>query len=195
MSPMWLTSNTPTPPRTALCSAIKPPLEGYSTGISQPPKLTIFAPNFLWSAFSGVFRSSVWVEEFTESIPLAQAEIDGSTRYKVRQRRLPRIRDILAANARCYCTPARSKCWRPCRHQDGCFAGAFFVIEVQRRPNIHAERKRRFPDRRERLGAAHETNSNGDRKEVPRDSGRDVSHHCRHARHCGAQSFCEAQEY
>jgi len=36
---MWLTSNAPTPLRTALCSAIKPPFAGYSTGMSQPPKI------------------------------------------------------------------------------------------------------------------------------------------------------------
>src|SRR5437588_7675826 len=41
MSPMWLTSKTPTPVRTAVCSAMRPE---YSTGISQPPKSTIFAP-------------------------------------------------------------------------------------------------------------------------------------------------------
>src|SRR5262249_15595751 len=83
---MWLTSKIPTPLRTALCSATRPPLEGYSTGISHPPKLTIFAPSFLCSAFSGVLRSSVLAEEFTESIPLARAEIHSSTRSKVRQR-------------------------------------------------------------------------------------------------------------
>src|SRR5258708_3625652 len=83
---MWLTSTIPTPPRTTLCSAIRPPLDGYSTGISQPPKLTIFAPSFRCSAFSGVLRGSVCVEDVTESIPLARAEIHGSTRYKTRQR-------------------------------------------------------------------------------------------------------------
>src|SRR5215471_15833059 len=83
---MWLTSKIPTPLRTALCSAIKPPLDGYSTGISHPPKLTIFAPNLRCSAFSGVLRSSVLAAEFTESIPLARAEKDGSTRGKVGQR-------------------------------------------------------------------------------------------------------------
>src|SRR5579884_2358676 len=86
MSPMWLTSNTPTPPRTALCSAIRPPLEGYSTGISQPPKLTIFAPSLRCSALSGVLRSSIVVGEVADSIPLAQAGTDTSTRPMVRQR-------------------------------------------------------------------------------------------------------------
>ena len=42
MSPMWLTSKTPTPVRTAMCSAIR---AEYSTGMSQPPKSTIFAPH------------------------------------------------------------------------------------------------------------------------------------------------------
>ena len=41
---MWLTSKMPTPVRTALCSAMMPPAEGYSTGMSQPLNSTIFAP-------------------------------------------------------------------------------------------------------------------------------------------------------
>src|SRR5579871_2556388 len=92
MSPMWLTSKTPTLARTALCSAINPPLDGYSTGISHPPKFTIFAPSFRCSAFSGVLRSSVWAEGVTESIPLAQAEPHGSTQPKVGQKQLRAIR-------------------------------------------------------------------------------------------------------
>src|SRR5258707_2130451 len=59
ISPIWLTSNTPTPWRTALCSGIKPPFAGYSTGISQPPKFTILAPSLRCSAFNGVLRSGV----------------------------------------------------------------------------------------------------------------------------------------
>src|SRR5271154_41713 len=92
MSPMWLTSKTPTAPRTALCSATSPPVEGYSTGMSHPPKLTIFAPNRRCSALSGVFRSSL-VGELTDSIPHAQAETDTSTRYNVRQRSAPRAQN------------------------------------------------------------------------------------------------------
>src|SRR6266852_3709203 len=79
MSPMWLTSNTPTPPRTARCSHINPPLHGYSTGMSQPPKLPILAPRRLCSAFSGVLRRLELAGEFPESIPFAQAKIDVST--------------------------------------------------------------------------------------------------------------------
>src|SRR5580704_8077380 len=90
MSPMWLTSNTPTTPRTALCSATSPPLDGYSTGISQPPKLTIFAPNRRCIALRGVLRSSLILGEFAASIPHARAEpraeIDTNTRSKTRQR-------------------------------------------------------------------------------------------------------------
>ncbi len=56
MSPMWLTSKTPTPVRTVMCSAIRPE---YSTGISQPPKSTIFAPSRRCRLFSGVLRSSM----------------------------------------------------------------------------------------------------------------------------------------
>src|SRR5579871_6317277 len=90
MSPMWLTSNTPTAPRTPLCSATSPPLDGYSTGISQPPKLTIFAPNRRCSALRGVLRSSLTLGEFAASIPHARAdpraEVDTNTRSKTRQK-------------------------------------------------------------------------------------------------------------
>ena len=63
MSPMWLTSKTPTPVRTATCSFIRPPTEGYSTGMSQPLKSTIFAPNWRWTAFNAVLRTgaATWV--------------------------------------------------------------------------------------------------------------------------------------
>src|SRR6266436_2009481 len=90
ISPMWLTSKTPTAPRTALCSATRPPLDGYSTGMSQPPKLTIFAPSRRCTALSDVFRSSLTVGVLTDSIPQAQGEIDINTRSNTRQRRAPR---------------------------------------------------------------------------------------------------------
>src|SRR5579859_907569 len=86
MSPMWLTSNTPTPPRTARCSHIKLPLHGYSTGMSQPPKLTILAPRRLCSAFSAVLRRLELAGEFPESIPFAQAKIDATTHPTPRQK-------------------------------------------------------------------------------------------------------------
>src|SRR5438270_6089938 len=54
MSPMWLTSKTPTPVRTAMCSEINP---AYSTGMSHPPKSTIFAPRLRCNALSAVLRS------------------------------------------------------------------------------------------------------------------------------------------
>src|SRR5437588_4934347 len=57
MSPMWLTSNTPTPVRTAMCSAIRPE---YSTGMSHPPKSTIFAPISRWTLFKAVLRKAVF---------------------------------------------------------------------------------------------------------------------------------------
>ena len=41
ISPMWLTSNSPARVRTAMCSSAMPE---YSTGMSQPPNGTIFAP-------------------------------------------------------------------------------------------------------------------------------------------------------
>ena len=55
--PMWLTSNTPTPVRTASCSSRIPP---YWTGISQPAKGTSFAPAATCRSCSGV-RASVSV--------------------------------------------------------------------------------------------------------------------------------------
>src|SRR5580692_4063783 len=72
ISPMWLTSKSPTPVRTAMCSAIRPPPElgipatgpcrwdgghGYSTGMSHPPKSTIFAFSARCVALSAVFFS------------------------------------------------------------------------------------------------------------------------------------------
>src|SRR6476646_3407967 len=92
MSPIWLTSNRPTAERTALCSATRPPLAGYSTGISQPPKLTIFAPKRRCIALSGVLRSSAMGGVVTDSIPYAQEEIDSNTRLEQRQRRARRVR-------------------------------------------------------------------------------------------------------
>src|SRR5438445_7049179 len=88
MSPMWLTSKTPTLPRTALCSAIKPPLDGYSTGISQPPKLTIFAPRRRCNAFRGVLRSSLMREIVEDSIPIARAGTDTNMHLGSGQRSL-----------------------------------------------------------------------------------------------------------
>src|SRR5580704_12750632 len=59
ISPMWLTSKMPTPVRTAMCSLMMPqPIAaGYSTGMSQPLKSTIFAPIWRWTAFSAVLRT------------------------------------------------------------------------------------------------------------------------------------------
>src|SRR5215468_442498 len=91
MSPMWLTSKTPTDLRTALCSASKPPVAGYSTGISHPPKLTMRAPSRRCSAFSGVVRSSVTVGEIPESILGARAEIDTSMRDYRRSKKRNRL--------------------------------------------------------------------------------------------------------
>src|ERR1700756_1425450 len=85
MSPMWLTSNTPTPLRTARCSHIRLPLHGYSPGMSQPPKLTILAPRRLCSAFSAVLRRLELAGEFPESIPFAQAKTDATTHPTPRQ--------------------------------------------------------------------------------------------------------------
>src|SRR5215469_196137 len=75
----------PTPLRTDLCSATRPPLKGYSSGMSQPPKFTIFAQRRRCNAFSGVFRMIAFAGEITESIPFARANLDGSMRPGCRQ--------------------------------------------------------------------------------------------------------------
>ena len=50
--------------RTAMCSAMRPPPgHGYSTGMSQPPKLTIFALRARCVALSVVFLRGVATEE------------------------------------------------------------------------------------------------------------------------------------
>src|SRR5215472_10532607 len=83
----------PTPLRTDLCSATRPPLKGYSTGMSQPPKFTIFAPRRRCNAFSGVFRRIAFAGEITESIPFARANLDGSMRPGCRQNKaFPAVR-------------------------------------------------------------------------------------------------------
>src|SRR5580698_10617491 len=56
ISPMWLTSNKPTRSRTARCSSMTPE---YSTGMSHPPKSTIFAPMLRCTAFKGVFKRAI----------------------------------------------------------------------------------------------------------------------------------------
>src|ERR1700722_5802596 len=82
MSPMWLTSKIPTPLRTALCSATSPPLPGYSTGMSHPPKLTILARWPRCTAFRAVLRNSDVREVVMESILCTQAESDTNTRLQ-----------------------------------------------------------------------------------------------------------------
>ena len=52
---MWETSKRPAAVRTAMCSLMSP---AYSTGMSQPPNGTIFAPLSRCAAFKGVFRST-----------------------------------------------------------------------------------------------------------------------------------------
>ena len=76
ISPMWLTSKMPTPVRTAMCSAMMPqPIDaGYSTGMSQPLKSTIFAPIWRWTAFSAVLRM-VGVASTEDKIDLNQRAV------------------------------------------------------------------------------------------------------------------------
>ena len=65
ISPMWLTSKIPARVRTASCSERIPE---YSSGISQPPKLTILAPRLRWAAFNAVLRSCVGAGVLTNKI-------------------------------------------------------------------------------------------------------------------------------
>ena len=86
ISPMWLTSNTPTAERTALCSSMMPE---YWTGMSQPPKSTIFAPSARWTEFKGVTRSDDAFGMKTQAssseirvsnLPESEAGVDGARR-------------------------------------------------------------------------------------------------------------------
>src|SRR5262245_20662356 len=86
MSPIWETSNTPTPVRTAKCSFIRPPLAGYSTGMSQPPKSTILAPSRRCSALSEVFLSA-WLSAVEDNTFPFQKLGDG------RQELFPRCKE------------------------------------------------------------------------------------------------------
>src|SRR6185369_8200689 len=79
---MWLTSNRPTRWRTARCSSMTPE---YSTGMSQPPKSTIFAPMLRCTAFKGVFKRSIllFFDRRPEHIKsVANAAIGGSTQTR-----------------------------------------------------------------------------------------------------------------
>src|SRR3712207_5432257 len=54
--PRWLTSNTPTRSRTAVCSSSTPP--GYCSGISQPPNSANFAPAATCRSCNGERRTA-----------------------------------------------------------------------------------------------------------------------------------------
>src|SRR5260370_35371600 len=58
MAPMCETSKIPTPVRTAKCSFMSPPVAGYSTGMSHPPKSTILAPRRRCIPLRAVLRSA-----------------------------------------------------------------------------------------------------------------------------------------
>src|SRR5919112_4059571 len=64
--PRWLTSNTPTAVRTAVCSATVP--AGYDSGIDQPPKAPSVAPSATCRSCRGL-RSSVPSEVSTAGTP------------------------------------------------------------------------------------------------------------------------------
>ena len=93
---MWLTSKTPTPVRTAICSATMPhPIEaGYSTGISHPPKSTILAPKRRCAELSAVLRSCVVVGTVTgllekEICSKNMANSERNTRPRTESRKPP----------------------------------------------------------------------------------------------------------
>src|SRR5258708_27430255 len=88
ISPIWLTSKMPTLVRTAMCSLIIPhPIDaGYSTGMSQPLKSTIFAPIWRWTAFSAVLRTVGAVVSTADKRDLNQRRgglLDGVTVYRI----------------------------------------------------------------------------------------------------------------
>src|SRR5215471_13376928 len=89
MSPMWLTSKTPTLFLTALCSAIIPPLAGYSTGISQPLNSTILAPIWRCTAFKAVLRMVGVVASTADNGQILYQQWlccrDGETHYRITQ--------------------------------------------------------------------------------------------------------------
>src|ERR1700730_17053767 len=68
---MWLTSNRPACVRTASCSERMPE---YSSGISQPPKLTILAPKRRWTSLRAVFLSRAVVGVITANILTSTSE-------------------------------------------------------------------------------------------------------------------------
>src|SRR5271170_5468039 len=70
----------------------------YSKGISQPPKLTIFAPRRRWTEFRAVLRNSTVADVFTEGFSFARRNIERSMRVLECQGRRPPV--IFAAPAR-----------------------------------------------------------------------------------------------
>src|SRR5271170_163998 len=63
----------------------------YSKGISQPPKLTIFAPSRRWTEFRAVLRNSTAADVFTEGFSLARRNIERSMRVLECQGRRPLV--------------------------------------------------------------------------------------------------------
>src|SRR5579863_8922739 len=63
----------------------------YSKGISQPPKLTIFAPSRRWAEFSAVLRNSTAADVFTEGFSFARRNIERSMRVLECQGRRPLV--------------------------------------------------------------------------------------------------------
>src|SRR3984885_6878263 len=63
----------------------------YSNGMSQPPKLTIFAPSRRWTEFRAVLRNSTAADVFTEGFPLARRNIERSMRVLECQGKRPLV--------------------------------------------------------------------------------------------------------
>src|SRR5581483_2817110 len=91
-------SKIPTPLRTALCSAMIPPLVGYSTGISQPLNSTILAPIWRWTALRAVLRtldvvaSTADNEKSSEAVAGLLWMMEPDTLTRARRRLQPRDR-------------------------------------------------------------------------------------------------------
>src|ERR1700677_1744915 len=63
----------------------------YSSGMSQPPKLTILAPSRRWTEFRAVLRNSTVADVFTEGFSLARRNIERSMRVLECQGRRPLV--------------------------------------------------------------------------------------------------------
>src|SRR5580693_8235733 len=82
----------------------------YSKGISQPPKLTIFAPSRRWTEFRAVLRNSTAADVFTEGFSLSRRNIERSMRVLGCQGRRPLVIFIAAEDVGAHCIAAARLC-------------------------------------------------------------------------------------